>query len=82
MKTFSEILHAKSWSQHTVEEILSSTGIDYAVSMSAVERLRINRISDRYVEEVIAPQVARQLGPQKMSQINDLALSMAMERED
>ncbi len=82
MKAFFEILHARFWSDGTIDMILSATGIDSAVSMSAVERLRVNGISDRYVEEVIAPQITKQLGGQKVSEINDLALSMAMERED
>jgi hypothetical protein len=55
MKAFSEIVHAKHWSCGSIEKILSSIGIDYAVSISAFERLRINGISDRYVEEVITP---------------------------
>lgn len=82
MKAFFEILHAKFWSHGIIEKILSLTGIDYAVGMSAVERLMINGISDRYVEGVIALQITRQLGWQKANEINDLALSMAMERED
>lgn len=82
IKTFSEILHAKYWSHGIIEKILSSTGIDYAIGNSAVERLRINGISDRYVAEVIAPQIAGQLVWQKVNEINDLALSMAMDRED
>jgi hypothetical protein len=55
MKAFAEILHAKYRFYGSIEKILSSIGVDYAVSISDVERLRINRISDRYVEEVITP---------------------------
>jgi hypothetical protein len=45
----------QNWSYGSIEKILSSIGIDYAVSISTVERLGINGILDRYVEEAITP---------------------------
>ena len=51
------------------------------VAMTAIERLKLNGLSQEYIQEVMGPQVKRQTG-QDIEDLSDLALSMALDRED
>jgi prenylcysteine oxidase/farnesylcysteine lyase len=48
---------------------------------SATQRLGWNKIGGKYVHEILGPQVRRQTGCE-IEELSDLALSMAVERED
>jgi hypothetical protein len=52
-----------------------------ATSLPASDRLSRNRIQGAYVSEILGPQVRRQTGC-SISELNDLSLSVAVERED
>lgn len=60
---------------------LKGKEVSGALAMSASERLRINGVNKLYVDEVLGPQVMRQLG-QGVGELSDLAISMALEREE
>jgi prenylcysteine oxidase/farnesylcysteine lyase len=64
-----------------VREMVDAAGIGEAVSMSARERLKTNGVVELYREEVVEQLVRRQLG-QGTEEISDLALSIALQRED
>jgi hypothetical protein len=65
----------------SVDEMVEVGGVSDTISLSAKERLGINGIGEKYNKEVVAPQLLRQLG-QGIEEISDLALSMALEREN
>ncbi|RAL59096.1 hypothetical protein DID88_006742 [Monilinia fructigena] len=50
-------------------------------SIPASDRLEMNGIGDNYVRDILAPQVRRHTG-QSIEDLSDLALSMALEREE
>lgn len=66
-----------------IEEWISMAGswIRVGVSLGAMERLKKNEIGGRYVEDVLRSEVRRQTGGE-LEEMSDLALSMALERED
>lgn len=80
MKGFGKLLNAEETFEG-IGEMAEAAGIREAVSMSARERLKANGVSELYREEVVEQQVRRQLG-QGTEEISDLALSMALKRED
>jgi hypothetical protein len=59
----------------------SEASMSNAVSLSAVERLVKNGVDGDYVRDVLRAQVRRQTGG-KVEELSDLALSMALYRED
>ena len=65
----------------SVDEMVEIGGMADTISLSAKERLGKNGIGEIYSKEVVAPQLLRQLG-QEVEEISDLALSMALEREN
>jgi prenylcysteine oxidase/farnesylcysteine lyase len=65
----------------SVDEMVEVGGVEDTISLSAKERLGKNGIGEKYSKEVVAPQLLRQLG-QGVEEISDLALSMALEREN
>jgi hypothetical protein len=65
----------------SVSEMVEEAEIDGAVGIGASERLKLNGINEKYVDEVMGPQVWRQTG-QSVGELSDLAISMALERED
>jgi prenylcysteine oxidase/farnesylcysteine lyase len=65
----------------SVDEMVEVSGVSDTISLSAKERLGINGIGEKYNKEVVAPQLLRQFG-QGIEEISDLALSMALEREN
>ena len=64
----------------SVIAMVENTDIKAFIGMPAHERLRLNGIRGKYQEEILGPQIFRQLG-QDVGEINDLALSMALARE-
>jgi prenylcysteine oxidase/farnesylcysteine lyase len=80
VKSFEKLLKGKG-AFESVSEMVEHAGIGEAVGMSASERLRVNGIGDKYVEEVIVPQLHRQT-EQDFEELSDLAISMALARED
>jgi prenylcysteine oxidase/farnesylcysteine lyase len=65
----------------SVDEMVEVGGVADTISLSAKERLGRNGIGEKYSKEVAAPQLLRQLG-QGIEEVSDLALSMALEREN
>lgn len=51
------------------------------VTKSALDRLKLNGLSQEYIRDVLGPQVRRHTG-QDVDELSDLALSMALDRED
>jgi prenylcysteine oxidase/farnesylcysteine lyase len=80
MKDFERLLNRKGKFE-SVDEMVEAVGLGGAVDKTAVEKLRSKGIGGRYVDEVLAPQVWRQTG-QSVAELSDLAVSMALERED
>jgi prenylcysteine oxidase/farnesylcysteine lyase len=64
-----------------VREMVEAAGIGEAVGISAKERLQTNGVGELYREEVVEQLVRRQLG-QGTEEISDLALSIALQREN
>ncbi|KUJ11081.1 uncharacterized protein LY89DRAFT_786734 [Mollisia scopiformis] len=64
-----------------VEEWVQKAGLRDSVEMSARERLSVNGVGDAYRKDIIESQVRRQLG-QGTEEISDLALSLALWREE
>jgi hypothetical protein len=64
-----------------VGQMLAATENGNPVARTAVERLKLNGLSQEYVREVLGPQVKRHTG-QDIEELSDLALSMALDRED
>jgi len=65
----------------SVDAMVAVGGVADTISLSAKERLGFNGIGEKYSKEVVAPQLLRQLG-QGIEEISDLAISMALEREN
>jgi len=80
MKGFRKLLNAEETFEG-VGEMVEAAGIGEAVGMSARERLKTNGVGELYREEVVEQQARRQFG-QGTEEISDLALSMALQRED
>ncbi|KAJ8061977.1 hypothetical protein OCU04_009760 [Sclerotinia nivalis] len=87
MKSFNTFLrtmnNGHSWIS-SVKEIISNMSQQHtylSFSVPATERLEKNGIGNSYIRDILAPQVRRHTG-QSVEQINDLALSMALEREE
>ncbi|KAM3077525.1 hypothetical protein ACMFMG_006863 [Clarireedia jacksonii] len=51
-------------------------------STSALTRLQKNGISTSYTHDILAPQIRRHTGGQEVSEISDLAMSIALSREE
>jgi len=64
-----------------METWASEAAMSGAVSLSAVDRLDKNGVEGDYVRDVLRAQVKRQTGGE-VEELSDLALSMALERED
>ncbi|KAG4030237.1 hypothetical protein MFRU_013g02530 [Monilinia fructicola] len=68
----------------SVQEIIRVMSKQYTwlpFSIPASDRLRMNEIGDNYARDILAPQVRRHTG-QSIEHLSDLALSMALEREE
>lgn len=65
----------------TVESMIIALGLSEETEMRGIERNRRNGISERYQNEVITPETHRRLS-QDVAEINDLALSMALQDAD
>ncbi|ESZ91742.1 hypothetical protein SBOR_7849 [Sclerotinia borealis F-4128] len=87
MKSFNAFLRTMaetSSSTPTVQQMIRIMSKQYTFvpfSISARERLGKNGIRDNYIRDILAPQVRRHTG-QSIEDLSDLALSMALERED
>ena len=79
MERFMKRLH-NGGEVNGIDDFLSEESVANAVGLSAAERLKLNGISQTYIEEVISPQAKRQSGLD-IAEMSDLALSMALERE-
>ena len=64
-----------------VGEMLAASENLGLVSRSALERLKLNGLSQKYVHDVLGPQVKRHTS-QSVERVSDLAMSMALDRED
>lgn len=64
-----------------VEEWVSEGAMTNAVALSATQRLKKNGVEGDYVRDILRAQVRRQTGAE-LEELSDLALSMALERED
>lgn len=80
MSDFRRVLKKKGTFE-SVSEMVENADIVGAVGMDATERLKRNGIGGKYVDEVLGPQLTRQNG-QGVEDLSDLAISMALERED
>ncbi|KAE9373286.1 hypothetical protein N431DRAFT_337013 [Stipitochalara longipes BDJ] len=80
MNTFKGLLESKLTFER-VSDMAKSAGIEGAVGLGAVARLSANGVGGDYVHEVLGPQALRQTG-QYVTELSDLAISMALERED
>ncbi|KAI9640759.1 hypothetical protein NHQ30_011068 [Ciborinia camelliae] len=87
MKFFNSFLHTMSDTNSSIESveemirIMSNQYTFIPFSISAMERLEKNGIGDKYIREILAPQVRRHTG-QTIEELSDLALSIALEREE
>ena len=64
-----------------VGQMLAASENGNPVARTAVERLKLNGLSQEYIREVLGPQVKKHTG-QDIEELSDLALSMALDRED
>lgn len=64
-----------------VGQMLAASDNASPVTRSALERLKLNGLSQEYIREALGPQVKRH-GGQGVDELSDLALSMMLERED
>jgi prenylcysteine oxidase / farnesylcysteine lyase len=80
MASFEKLLKLQR-PHESVESMVKAAELGGVVGRSASERLRINGIGGNYVGEVLSPEVRRQFG-QNVEELSDLAISMALERED
>lgn len=87
MKTINSFLHnmiSANSSAHSVQEMIRIMSKQYTFvpfSISANERLEKNGIGNDYVRDILAPQVRRHTG-QSIEELSDLAISMALGREE
>ncbi|MCJ1470055.1 hypothetical protein MMC07_008700 [Pseudocyphellaria aurata] len=65
----------------TVESMIIALGLSEETEMRGIDRNRRNSISETYQNEVMTPETHRRLG-QDVAEINDLALSMALQDVD
>jgi prenylcysteine oxidase / farnesylcysteine lyase len=80
MASFGRLLRSRQ-PHESVGDMVKAAKLGSVVGLSAVERLRINGIGGDYVDEVLEPQIWRQTG-QGVEELSDLAISMAVEREE
>jgi prenylcysteine oxidase / farnesylcysteine lyase len=80
MKGFEKFLDLEG-TYEDVGQMLAATENGGPVATSAVERLKLNGLSQEYTREVLGPQVKRHTC-QDVEELSDLALSMALDRED
>ncbi|KAF7857975.1 hypothetical protein EAF04_009332 [Stromatinia cepivora] len=87
MKSFNTFIrtmnNGRSWIS-SVKEMIFEMSQQHAYpsfSVPATERLEKNGIGNSYIRDILAPQVRRHTG-QSIEQISDLALSMALNREE
>lgn len=82
--TFLRTMNNEHISISSVREIISKMSQQHtylSFSIPATERLKKNGIGNNYIRDILAPQVRRHTG-QSIEQLSDLALSMALEREE
>ena len=80
MKNFDRLLESKTTFER-VSDMVKSAGIEGAVQLGAVARLSTNGVGGDYIHQVLGPQALRQTG-QYVTELSDLAISMALDRED
>ncbi|KAB8292076.1 hypothetical protein EYC80_007822 [Monilinia laxa] len=82
--SFLRTMAATNPSTGSVQEMIRVMSKQYTwvpFSIPASNRLEMNGIGDNYVRDILAPQVRRHTG-QSIEDLSDLALSMALEREE
>jgi prenylcysteine oxidase/farnesylcysteine lyase len=81
ISSFTKLLHTRPRTPFPSTQALLRQLSGTPTSTSALARLQKNGISSAYTHDVLAPQVRRHTG-QEVSEISDLALSIALWREE